>query len=170
MIENLLKNLAILVFIFIGLRVPDIDLKLMDVLHHRSIVTHSLLLPLSLLLFRVKLLKPCIAGLCIGISIHLTADAMSPMRGFALIYLPKPFKTSIGSWQSLVWLAVNSVIGGLIAIWLCRGEKFTIMVLFSVSALTYSIVNENNILPTLYSSVVLLIMYKFSKGKYCQIE
>lgn len=151
-----------------GLIFPDLDLKAIGLLHHRYILTHSLLLPLLLLPLHHTALKHGIVGLCIGTSIHLSADALSPMKGFALIYLPEPFKVSIGDWQSLTWLLTNSVIGGLLAVYLMKSDKTCILLVFTISALSYSILNENSTLPMLPCTFTLLIMYKFNKGKYCQ--
>lgn len=153
-------------FIYVGLIFPDLDLKVMGLLHHRSILTHSLLLPLLLLPLHHTALRHGIVGLCIGISIHLSADALSPMKGFALVYLPEPFKASIGDWQSFTWLLANSVIGGLLAVYLAKPKKEYILLVFIISAISYSILNENNILTMLPCTLTLLIMYKFKKGKY----
>lgn len=162
------KTIIMWGFIYVGLIFPDLDLKAIGLLHHRSILTHSLLLPLLLLPLHHTALKHGIVGLCIGTSIHLSADALSPMKGFALIYLPEPFKVSIGGWQSLTWLLTNSVIGGLLAVYLMKSEKTYILLVFTISALSYSILNENSTLPMLPCTFTLLIMYKFNKGKYCQ--
>ncbi len=160
------KTVVLWCSIYVGLSYPDVDLKAMKVLHHRSILTHSLLLPLLLVPLHKTAFKYCIVGLCIGISIHLSADALSPMTGFAQIYLPEPFKTSIGDWQSLTWLLANSVIGGLLAVYLAKPNKGYILLVFTISAISYSIVNENNTLTMLPCTLSLLIMYKFKKGKY----
>jgi len=69
-----------------GLWLPDIDLLLLPILHHRSIITHSVLIPWLLFLFfknRVPLYG--IAGLYVGISIHLAADCLSATVGFGMI-------------------------------------------------------------------------------------
>lgn len=160
------KTIVMWCFIYTGLSFPDLDLKVMRLLHHRSILTHSLLLPLLLMPLHKTVFRHCIVGLCVGISIHLSADALSPMKGFALIYLPEPLKVSIGDWQSFTWLLTNSVIGGLLAVHLMKSEKTYILLVFTISAISYSIFNENNILTMLPCTLTLLIMYKFRKGKY----
>lgn len=160
------KTIIMWGFIYVGLIFPDLDLKAIGLLHHRSILTHSLLLPLLLMPLHKTVFRQCIVGLCIGISIHLSADALSPMKGFALIYLPEPLKVSIGGWQSLTWLLTNSVIGGLLAAYLMKSEKTYILLVFTISAVSYSIFNENNILTMVPCTFTLLVMYNFQKGKY----
>ncbi len=160
------KTIIMWGFIYVGLIFPDLDLKAIGLLHHRSILTHSLLLPLLLMPLHKTVFIHCIVGLCIGISIHLSADALSPMKGFALIYLPEPLKVSIGGWQSLTWLLTNSVIGGLLAAYLMKSEKTYILLVFTISAVSYSIFNENNILIMVPCTFTLLVMYNFQKGKY----
>ncbi|MGF1456946.1 MAG: hypothetical protein ACFB6R_16390 [Alphaproteobacteria bacterium] len=94
---------------FVGLFLPDIDQYLRFLLHHRSIVTHSVLVPLLLLtLRREPLIRQLTAGLSCGIGIHLAVDALSPMVGFGRVYLPFPFFTSLGAFGSLVWLVGNA--------------------------------------------------------------
>lgn len=71
--------------LYVGLIVPDFDQKLLSILHHRSIISHSVLLPI---LLKPWLPVPVFAGLAAGMSIHLLADSISPSVGFAQIYLP----------------------------------------------------------------------------------
>jgi hypothetical protein len=77
-------------FAYLFLWVPDIDLVLIGLLHHRSIVTHSLLPGLLFLLLGRSLGAAPVAGALVGLSVHLTSDMLSPMVGFAQIWLPAP--------------------------------------------------------------------------------
>ncbi|CCN33407.1 membrane hypothetical protein [Vibrio nigripulchritudo SO65] len=149
--------------IYIGISIPDLDLKLMGILHHRSIVTHSLLLPLLILAVRTSITKALVSGIAIGISIHLAADALSPMRGFALIYLPEPFKISIGSWQSQLWLGVNSLVGGLLAMFLMKNRQILILSSYAVSSVLYAYLNEENLFVLVPCVLVLLSMLFISR-------
>ncbi len=102
---------AVLVMIgaFIGLFLPDIDQYLRVLLHHRSILTHSVLLPLLLLMVRRDgVTRQIAAGLLCGIGIHLVVDVFSPIAGYGLVYLPFPFSASLGTFGSMLWLATNA--------------------------------------------------------------
>lgn len=94
-------NLVLIIaFYYIGLRFPDIDFKIKG-LRHRSIVTHSFLLPLVLFIFhKTEMLTliwmktyditgSVITGLCFGMTVHFLYD-LFPKRfvGSALIQLP----------------------------------------------------------------------------------
>ena len=87
---------------------PDIDHMALRILHHRSILTHSVLLPL-LVLWLVPELGPAAAsGAALGVAVHLAADLLSPSRGFGRIWLPEPFRVSLGGWSPL-WLMLNAL-------------------------------------------------------------
>ncbi len=87
---------------------PDLDLLLP--IGHRSALTHSLL-PLGLALFG-RHWRPVMAGLAIGIGLHLAADAFpNAMRGFATVKLPG--FGSLGVSGSYAWLGVQAVVATL---------------------------------------------------------
>lgn len=91
-----------------GTTLPDLDLLLP--IGHRSGLTHSLL-PLGLALF-VRHWRPVMAGLAIGIGLHLAADAFpNAMRGFATVKLPG--FGSLGVSGSYAWLGVQAVVATL---------------------------------------------------------
>ncbi|MDJ0278428.1 hypothetical protein QLH51_16645 [Sphingomonas sp. 2R-10] len=88
-----------------GTTLPDLDLLLP--IGHRSGLTHSLL-PLALALFATRW-RPVMAGLAIGIGLHLAADSFpNAMRGYATVKLPGT--GSIGAAASYVWLGVQAVV------------------------------------------------------------
>jgi len=126
---------------YLGLLLPDLDFLLLPILHHRSILTHSILLPF---LVRDWLPKPLYYGILAGISVHLFADSLSPMRGFALVYWPVT-KTSLGDDGSLVWLLVNGVTALALVFFAYRRvfEK-CLVAFFSIGAL-YAVFNEGAI-------------------------
>ena len=104
------------VFIFsyyIGLKFPDIDQLFQSSLGHRSIITHSILLPI--ILFFINPVKSnivgkiLIIGLFLGIGLHLSADLHpKSWHGYANIKLPSNISIGI---LSPFWIAINAMIG-----------------------------------------------------------
>ena len=95
---------------FIGLAFPDVDQMFQSLLGHRSILTHSILLPYLLYIYLEKKeprVKTILIGLLLGIGLHLSAD-LHPKSwiGFALIKLP--FNISIGG-LSPIWIGINAI-------------------------------------------------------------
>jgi membrane-bound metal-dependent hydrolase YbcI (DUF457 family) len=150
-----------------GLWLPDIDLLLLPILHHRSIITHSVLIPWLLFLFfknRVPLYG--IAGLYVGISIHLAADCLSATVGFGMIWTPWPFKMSLGP-ASPVWILVNAALGIWLTLQLAPERKLWTVAGMCLAASGYSLLNEMAMLPfvafSLIFSAVLFIRYKMER-------
>ncbi len=91
-----------------GTTLPDLDLLLP--LGHRSALTHSLL-PLALALFAVAW-RPVMAGLAIGVGLHLAADAFpNAMQGYATVKLPGV--GSLGVTGSYAWLGAQALVATL---------------------------------------------------------
>lgn len=91
-----------------GTTLPDLDLLLP--IGHRSGLTHSLL-PLALALFATAW-RPVMAGLAIGIGLHLAADTFpNAMRGYATVKLPG--LDSLGVAGSYAWLGVQAIVATL---------------------------------------------------------
>lgn len=87
-----------------GTTLPDLDLLLP--IGHRSALTHSLL-PLALALVATRW-RPVMAGLAIGIGLHLAADTFpNAMRGYATVKLPG--LGSLGVAGSYAWLGVQAL-------------------------------------------------------------
>ncbi|WEM44745.1 hypothetical protein PTW35_26180 (plasmid) [Photobacterium sp. DA100] len=164
-----MKHLHLVIFalfLYLGLFWPDMDKQLMSLLHHRSMITHSPLLPvLVLVLLRSKYAKPIAAGLSAGISIHLAADALSPMGGFSQIYLPAPFKASIGATESLLWLGLNAVAGYFLALRLLRAHSKTIPFIYLLAAGGYALYIKDDMRPWLACLAIFLIPFLFDKAK-----
>jgi len=110
---NYFYFLAVLILSFLlGLAFPDIDQMFQSLLGHRSILTHSILLPYLLYVYLEKKEpsprgKTILIGLLLGIGLHLSAD-LHPKSwiGFALIKLP--FNISIGE-LSPIWIGINAI-------------------------------------------------------------
>ncbi len=162
-LQNLRTKLASCIIcaigICVGMYLPDVDLMLMSILHHRSMLTHSVILPMLLLFHKPS--RPLVVGLCIGVSIHLLADILSPMRGFALIYIPF-IKKSIGDWQSIVWMVGNALVG----LWYTKKvfHKYAVALLFAVSGLWYAVYNEQSLFAFV-PCLVLLVLFGFYEYK-----
>ncbi|WP_143595768.1 hypothetical protein [Tropicibacter naphthalenivorans] len=144
--------MILMAWIFLG--VPDFDLALLPILHHRSIVTHSILPPLLFLLVARRLGAAPIAGAMIGTSVHLTCDLLSPMVGFAQIWLPAPIKAPLGP-LSYLWLLGNALVGYVVAfgvayVTLPRGIAFPfIIALSAMTGAAYGALNEQSVLSVI---------------------
>ncbi|PSU33504.1 hypothetical protein [Photobacterium lutimaris] len=164
-----MKHLHLVIFalfLYLGWYWPDIDKHLMSLLHHRSVVTHSVLLPLLVMvLVRSNYAKPIAAGLSAGISIHLAADALSPMSGYFQIYLPAPFKASIGATESFVWLGLNAIAGYFLALRLLKAHSKTIPFIYLLAAAGYGIYVKDDVRPWLVCFAIFLIPFMLDKAK-----
>lgn len=149
-------------WVFLG--VPDLDFALLPILHHRSIVTHSILPPLLFLLVARRFGAAPIAGAMIGTSVHLSCDMLSPMEGFAQIWLPAPIKAPLGP-LSYLWLAGNALVGYATAFVIARislpkrvGFPF-VTALSGVTGAAYGALNEQSFL-----SVVVCLVFPVTAG------
>jgi hypothetical protein len=154
--------------VYAGLFAPDIDLFLLPILHHRSIITHSIIIPL---LLKRWLSTPTFAGFAAGISIHLWADSLSTSMGFAQVYLPV-VKISLGSSMSLVWILLNAFLGFFIAVSVYRKFAWWIILAYLFVALLYAIFNESAIFIIYVFIVfsVFLFIFKSINIKYDKNE
>lgn len=84
--------------------VPDLDLVFIGVLHHRSIVTHSILPAVLLLLLGRRAGAAPLAGAMIGLAVHLSCDLLSPAIGFGQILAAGSNKSA--DWPSDLPMAV----------------------------------------------------------------
>ena len=98
-----------------GLNFPDTDQGYKVALGHRSIITHSILLPYILYYFFIKkrvlynkYFTLIIAGIFLGIGLHLSADLFPKgWRGYALIKLPG--NIDVGG-LSPIWIGFNALV------------------------------------------------------------
>ncbi|TNC49885.1 hypothetical protein FHG66_10255 [Rubellimicrobium rubrum] len=138
------------------LAAPDIDLMLLRLLHHRSILTHSVLLPFLVLWFLPALGPAAAAGAFLGVAIHLSADLLSPARGYGQIYLPEPFQVGLGGW-SHVWLLLNALAAAWLAVAILPvGEGWRLLAAGTgvVAALCYGLGNERSIMAVIVALAV----------------
>lgn len=164
-----MKHLLLVVFalfLYLGLYWPDVDKQLMSLLHHRSILTHSVLLPLIVLVIvRSNYAKPIAAGLSAGISIHLAASLITPMSSYSQVYLPAPLSSSIGSTESLLWLGLNTIAGYFLALRSLKAHSKTIPFIYLLAAAGYSIYVKDDVRPWLVCFAIFLIPFMFDKAK-----
>ena len=154
------KAFLLILLTYVFLWSPDIDFLFMSLFHHRSIITHSILPGLIFLLFGRRLGAAPAAGAMIGTSVHLSCDLLSPMVGYAQVWLPAPFKQSLGP-LSYLWLAANAVSGFAIASLLARaafGSRVALpltAVVGVVAGVSYGVENEDSIIA---AAVVLAML------------
>jgi hypothetical protein len=162
-----------------GLFFPDVDQLFLSVLGHRSVVTHSVLVPLLALALAPGVLARMpgwmgpdaraaaersvawvVAWFLLGLAIHLMADVV-PLgcRGYALAKLPglpplsRPSSLPCGA--SLLWYAANALAALVLCEWLLRreGEAVTAARYLASGAVlaVYVLVNERRplLLPVL---------------------
>ena len=147
--------------VYLGLFLPDLDLLLLPILHHRSIITHSILIPI---LLRKWIPDSVYLGLLAGISIHLWADSLSTSTGFAQIYLPV-IKTGLGSELSFVWLLLNSVLGFCIAVRNHRRYIWHILAVYLLVAFSYAVLNEGAVFVVYVLAVIgAILFFKYRKA------
>ena len=146
---------------------PDIDLLAIRLLHHRSILTHSVLLPLLVPLVAGPLgLTPpqgvaAASGAALGVAVHLAADLLSPSRGYGRIWLPEPVQVSLGRWSPL-WLmgsAVGSAWLAFARLPLDGGLRPAALAVGVVAALGYGIRRERSLLSGLVALAVVAAGY-----------
>ena len=133
------------------LRVPDLDFQLFAMLHHRSILTHSALPVLLFALAGRPWTLAVAAGGGIGVGAHLLADALSAMQGFALVWWPWPFKSSLSPLVSRLWLLGNGILAFALALrWAdrCLPHRLTLPLVTGLGAIAggvYGAANENSL-------------------------
>ena len=133
------------------LAAPDLDMMMLRLLHHRSILTHSVLLPFLVLWFLPGLGPGAAAGAFLGVAVHLAADLLSPARGYGQVYLPEPFQIGLGGWTHL-WLLLNAVAAAWLAVAvLPGGENWRLLVGGTgiVTAVGYGLFNERSLLAVI---------------------
>ena len=146
--------------------IPDLDQWLMPLLHHRSIITHSILLPLLIMLFIRPQYRHFVAFLYAAVGIHLSADILSPSIGYGAIWLPEPFKMSIGIF-SKPWIALNTTVALIIAFKLASAKYFHhIALAMLLSALSYAVNNEGEIVAFLAFIVFFSPLWLYFRSKF----
>jgi len=143
--------------------IPDIDQLLLQVLHHRSIITHSILLPLLLLLVTGSSLRWLSASLFSAIGIHLSADLLSPSIGYGAIWLPAPMKLSLGE-MSKIWLLVNIIAAFYLSYRsLSANMQRSLLWATTFAGFSYGVQNENS-----FISAAVILFFSVSIGIWQQ--
>ncbi|PJE33691.1 hypothetical protein PSM7751_03885 [Pseudooceanicola marinus] len=153
-----------LLMAYLFLWVPDLDLLLLDLLHHRSIVTHSVLPALLLILLGWRAGAAPIAGALVGIAVHLSCDLLSPMVGYGQIWLPEPYQIPLGPF-SYLWLGTNALLA---FIWARRLAvrslpdpygSLLVAATGTITAVTYGWVNEEAVSAVIVTMAIFLLSY-----------
>lgn len=112
---DIFSFIAVFVIVcIVTMNIPDIDLEMKSLLGHRSIITHSILIPCLFFYYFVKkkdnpkeIIVICSLVLFFSFGVHFSADLISKgWRGTANIKLPG--NNSIGSFLSPIWLFINA--------------------------------------------------------------
>jgi nitrate/nitrite transporter NarK len=116
---------ALIVGTLIGLQLPDADRVFTLFLVHRSVLSHSFLLPLGLYLIargRERWLMLGSVGVSFAVAVHLAFD-LFPRRwvGFAQLYAP--LFGRVDTSLSVLWLAVSIVVCCALGLTLVRDRR-----------------------------------------------
>lgn len=148
-----------------GLFLPDVDLLALPILHHRSIITHSILIPFLLsLTAKNRMSVMTIAGIYGGVAIHLAADALSSPVGFGMVWLPWPIKTALGP-LSPVWLVTNAAVSVWLMLRLTPGYKIWVLLAVVAVAAAYALLNEFAFAPFVAFGIILFTVVWLRRRK-----
>lgn len=106
----ILELIVLVAGLAVGLQLPDVD-HVFFFLTHRSALTHGVILPcLALLLVRDRgrLLQLAVAGLALGIAVHLSFD-LFPRRWVGFAQIHAPLVGYLDGALSVLWIAGNMV-------------------------------------------------------------
>ena len=136
MVKFLLTLVLIALGGWIGLTLPDVDQRL-DVLLHRSIITHGPLLPLVFFAPAVRsefrAIRPFAMFACLGFAAHFAFDLFPrAWSGFALISLPGYGWTS--PVFSFLWIGFSIVLCAFLAARLIKSFVHVLLFLFGALA------------------------------------
>jgi hypothetical protein len=164
------KYILLLGFFFFTVQLttwlPDIDHWFIGILHHRSIITHSILLPAIVWVALPKSMSMIASVLFTAVGIHLSADVLSPSQGFGAIWLPEPFKVNLGEF-SKIWLVSNAVLAFSFALKSCPEQHRYPLIGGAVPAcIFYGFINENSSLAAILS-VGFLTLGFFIANRFC---
>ncbi|KAF0139320.1 MAG: Uncharacterized protein FD153_980 [Rhodospirillaceae bacterium] len=96
-------------------------------------------------------------GLSASIAIHLAADLLSPMTGYALIHWLFPLSRALGAWPSRLWIGGNACLGLWLAHRIIGAGLFKILSTVG-AALYYSTFHEHSVLPVVASGALYLLV------------
>jgi hypothetical protein len=121
----LLAVVALIVGSLIGLQLPDADRVFTLFLVHRSILTHSFLLPLGLSLFargRERWLALGSAGLAFAVAVHLSFD-LFPRQWYGYALIHAPLVGRLNTALSVLWIAGSIVACCVLVLRLVRDRR-----------------------------------------------
>jgi hypothetical protein len=126
---------ALVVALYIGLKLPDVDQRV-GFLLHRSIVTHGPLLPLLAFVLAQgdnPVPRKAAMGIGIGFAVHMAFDLFPrAWQGYALISLPVYGRTpAVFSW---IWTSAMMLVSMSIAVKLIRNGWDAIVLLTALAA------------------------------------
>ena len=152
---------ALIIGAWLGLKLPDIDQRL-DLLLHRSIITHGPIIPLIVFLAardsRATPVRLLAMSLCLGFLVHLAFDLFPKgWSGYALISLP------IYGWLpsiiSVIWIAGSGLLCAYWAARLVRGvHESVLLVLGTLGIFAVAMPRENSLLGPLAAVAVAMAL------------
>ena len=153
---------------YIGSRFPDID-QHTNLLIHRSILTHGLLVPLALFLivFRMKnnRVRDFVLIFMTAVAIHLCFDLFPrAWRGYALIHIPNVGWTPAFVSQTWIFASIVCCLYASISL-INRGSQILLLILGAISIFTYQSLGEARFfgpLITLAAANAVAIWWKFT--------
>lgn len=165
-----ISTLFLISFYYVGLQFPDMDLKIKG-LGHRSIVTHSFLLPTIFMYLHQKnylwlvynakydITKFMIIGLALGIAIHILYDLRpKAYKGTALIKFPYMAKGLTVN-QSIAFMLLTVGVCLFIVIFYVR-TLYEMLILLTV--ITFTIIKKRKIEKGFWSTIIFFIIIFFS--------
>lgn len=175
--------ILITAFYYIGLRFPYIDFKIKG-LRHRSIVTHSFLLPLVLFIFHKSemltliwmktydITGSVIIGLCFGMTVHFLYD-LFPKRfvGSALIQLPVgnsyKNKYALSAFNTVILFIFSSLMQTFISLYyIADFTEITVLVLCTVMTLFFKRKSENGFYLVILLFIVIVFISFYFMGYF----
>jgi hypothetical protein len=121
----LLAAVALVLGMLIGLQLPDADRVFTLFLVHRSVLTHSFLLPLGLYLLaqgRERWLMLGSVGLSFAVAVHLAFD-LFPRRWLGFAQLHAPLVGRLDTTLSVLWIAASIVVCCALGLKLIRDRR-----------------------------------------------
>tara|TARA_B100000768_G_scaffold170487_1_gene176922 strand:+ start:23 stop:991 length:969 start_codon:yes stop_codon:yes gene_type:complete len=144
---------------------PDIDLMLLSILHHRSIITHSILIPFLLTFLFVGKLSWVPSLFYTAVGIHLGADLLSPSVGFGAIWFPEPIKFSLGE-MSKIWILIN-IVGAFFLAYHNFPERYVSSLFWGTlfAGIMYGLQNENSAISAVVISTFFVSVSIWQKNR-----
>ena len=159
--------IALVLGLVIGERFPDLDQRT-ELLLHRSIITHGLLLPLFLYLLasnnRLMAFRWFVMGVAQGVAVHLVFDLFPrAWNGYALVSLPiLGWLPALLSWA---WIAFGCVVCLFLAGKLVRSCQETSLFLLGVVAIfAYAALGEDALWRPMAALVVAMLAASTALG------